>query len=202
MFTAVFQKIVGRDLKDSILDLPCVWACASLGAEVGCDAMTRRRWIVLLAASLIAVAVIWLWWVNPRTADMAAYAPAEAVLYLEANRPGEIFETVGATEAWKAVEKAMGAASNDTKRHWLQGFVRGTGIGPVQSVVLSRAQVAVVVTDIGTTESGDTLKVTTEAAILIETHTAETRIKPLFEETLKALAEKTYGRPTERGRFR
>jgi hypothetical protein len=129
---------------------------------------------------------------------MAAYAPAEAVLYLEANRPGEIFETVGATEAWKAFEKAMGTPSNDTKRHWLQGFVRGTGIGPVQSVVLSRAQVAVVVTDIGTTESGDTLKVTTEAAILIETHTAETRIKPLFEETLKAFAEKTYGRPTER----
>src|SRR6185295_4928715 len=169
-----------------------------MDVQVGCDAMTRRRWIILLAASLVAITAIWLWWVNPRNADMAAYAPADAVLYLEAHRPGEIFEAIGGTEAWKAFEKALGTPPGETRSHWLQGFVRRTGIGPVQFVVLSRAQVAVVLTDIGTTESGDTLKVTAEAAILIETHTAETRIKTLFEETLKTFAEKTYGRPTER----
>jgi hypothetical protein len=159
--------------------------------------MTRRRWFLIFTALTLAVAAIWLWWVKPESVDMAAYAPADSLLYLEANRPLEVVEGVTRTEAWKAFEKAMGSQS-EPSNHWLQSFVRWTGIGPVQSVTLSRAQVALVVTDLATTESGDTLKVTAEAAILIETHTAESRIKRPFEDALKALAEKTYGHPTSR----
>jgi hypothetical protein len=160
--------------------------------------MTRRRRLLIFAALILAAAVIWLWWAKPGNVDMAAYAPADSLLYLETNRPFEVVETVAATDAWKAFAKATGDSANESKSHWLQSFVRWTGLGPAQSVALSRAQVALVVTDLGTTESGDTLKVTTEAAILIETHTGEARIKQPFEEALKTLAEKTYGRPTTR----
>ncbi len=160
--------------------------------------MTRPRWMLLLAAALLVVMTSWLWWVKPSNVDMAAYAPANSLLYLEANRPAEVVQAVESTDAWKAFEQAMGTRQNRPSAGWLQGLVRWTGIGPIESVVLSRAQLAVVVTDLGTVESGDTLRVTSEAAILIETHTSESRIRPPFEEALKTLAEKTYGRPTLR----
>jgi hypothetical protein len=160
--------------------------------------MTRARWILLFTTSLLVVIAVWLWWGKPKIVDMAAYAPADSILYLEANRPSDVVEAVTGTDAWKAYERVMGTRQNRSTSGWLRGFVRFTGIGPAQSVILSRAQLAVVVTDLGTTESGDTLKVTAEAAILIETHTSESRIRPPFEEILKTLAEKTYGRPTLR----
>ena len=49
--------------------------------------MRRSRWILLFAVLSLAVIGAWLWWVRPRNVDMAAYAPADSLLYLEANRP-------------------------------------------------------------------------------------------------------------------
>jgi hypothetical protein len=54
------------------------------------------------------------------------------------------------------------------------------------------------VTDLGTTEDGETLRVKPEGALLIETHTSERRIRPAVEAALKNLAEVTYGTPTAR----
>ncbi len=160
--------------------------------------MRRMRWIVLFALLVFAIVASWLWWLRPEKVDMATYAPADSLLYLEANRPLEVVETIAGTDAWKALEKVMGTTASKPRSHWLQRFVGWTGIGPVQSVILARAQIAVVVTDLGTTEEEDTLKIKPEGAILVETHTAERRVRPPFEQALKALAEKTYSRPTSR----
>lgn len=128
---------------------------------------------------------------------MASYAPADALIYLEANRPSEVVQAVSATDAWKALENMMGAPAIP-RRSWFQAFVGWTGIGPVESVIFARAQMAAVVTDLGTIEEGAELRIKPELAVLIETHTSERRVRPLFEESLKTLAEKTYGRPTSR----
>lgn len=161
--------------------------------------MRRRRWILLsLTLLLLVILASWLWWISPRRVDMATYAPADTLLYLEANRPLAVLETIVDTSAWKAFEKTLGTPAGLPKGRWLQRFVEHTGIGSIQSVILTRAQVAAVVMDVGTVEEGDTLRVRPEVAILIETHTAERRIRPTFEEALKALAEKTYGSPVER----
>lgn len=160
--------------------------------------MRRSRWILLFAVLGLALVAVWLWWVKPRTIDMAAYAPADSLLYLEANRPLAVIEGIAGTDAWKAYEKAIGAPTPSSKSRWLQGFVAWTGIGPTESVILARAQVAVVVTDLGVTESGDTINLKSEGAILIETHTSDARIRPPFEQALKTLAEKTYSRPSSR----
>ena len=42
--------------------------------------------------------------------DMAAYAPADSLLYLEANHPLSVAEAVVGTDAWKAFEKAEGTS--------------------------------------------------------------------------------------------
>lgn len=160
--------------------------------------MTRMRWVWLAVLIAISAVAAWLWWVKPQPVDMAIYAPATSLLYLESNRPLAIVDAIVATDAWKIVDKAGGVQRVAQPRPWLQSFIGWTGIGPIRSVILARAQVAVVVTDLGTTEDGATLKVKPEGAVLIETHTAERRIRPPVEEALKKLAEIAYGKPTPR----
>jgi hypothetical protein len=160
--------------------------------------MIRSRWISLTAFVVFAIMTSWVWWVRPQNIDMASYAPADSLLYVEANRPLEVVEALAATDAWRAFEGITGPPAIAPRSHLLQGFMRWTGIGPVQSVILSRAQIAAVVTDLGVTEEGETLRIKPDGAILIETHTSEGRIRATFEQLVKTLAEKTYGRPTLR----
>jgi hypothetical protein len=161
--------------------------------------MTQRRWVWLFAFLAILIgAAAWLWWVRPQQIDMAGYAPASSLLYLEANHPLTVFDTIVGTDVWKIVEKVSGTQSAPRSRGWLQGFIGWTGIGPTNSVILARSQLAVVVTDLGTIEDGETLRVKPEGALLIETHTSERRIRPSVETALKSLAEITYGNPTSR----
>jgi hypothetical protein len=129
---------------------------------------------------------------------MASYAPANSLVYLESDRPLAVVEAIAQTDAWDVVAQVIGSPGEHPRQAWLQRFVGWTGIGPVQSVILSRAQLAVVVTDLGTTAEGDTLKIKPQGAVLIETHTAEGRIRSPVEENLKKLAQMTYGRPTLR----
>lgn len=160
--------------------------------------MRQSRWVLLFAVLLLTVVGAWLWWVRPKNVDMTTYAPADSLLYLESNRPIEVVDAITGTQAWKALATADQSQSAPPQSHWLRGFIRWTGIGPIKSVILARAQVALVVTDLRAVEEGDSLNIKSEGALLIETHTSERRIRATFEEAIKALAEKTYGRPTFR----
>ncbi len=159
--------------------------------------MNRTRRFLLVALALCVAVAIWLWWSRPQAIDMAAYAPADSLIYLEANQPYRIFDAVSSTQTWQSLAKTIGVPANDAKTHYLSGFMRWTGIGPVRSVIISRAQVAVVVSDLRVGEEGDALNIRQEGALLVETHTSETRIRSTVEETLKTLATQTYGTPTE-----
>src|SRR6266576_5597081 len=129
---------------------------------------------------------------------MAIYAPAHSLLYIEANHPLAIVDTISNTDVWKIIEKTTATHVETQRRGWLQSVIAFTGIGPINSVILSRAQIAVVITDLGTTADSETLRVKPEGAILIETHTAEGRIRAPVEEALSKLANLTYGNPTSR----
>jgi hypothetical protein len=158
--------------------------------------MRRNRRILLFCLLLLVIAMILLWWAKPENVDMAGYAPADALLYVESNQPLKVVEAIAGTDGWQAFERLTGSPSTAPRSHVLQSFIRWTGIGPVQSVILARAQVAAVVTDLGAVEEGEALRIKQEEAILIETHTSVVRIKAPFEQALKTLAEKFYGRPT------
>lgn len=157
--------------------------------------MKRRRWLLLGILALLGIAASWLWWVQPRQVDMSGLAPANSLLYLEANNPMEVVQALESTEAWKVIEDLAGASQKTPKRSWLQKFIGWTGIGPIDAVILARAQVAVVVTDLGTIEDADTLRIKPEVALIIQTKTSERRIRPAVEKAVKKLAELTYGKP-------
>jgi len=160
--------------------------------------MRRGRRLLVIFMGVFVVAAAWLWWVKPRQVDMADYAPANSLVYLEGNDPSKIAQALQNTEAWKLARDLTGATEQPLQNSWLQQFVAWTGIGPVESVILARAQVAVVVTDLGATEESDTLRIKPEGALIIDTKTSERRIRPVIDSALKKLAELTYGSPVPR----
>lgn len=159
--------------------------------------MKRARWILISAFLGIVLALGWLIWTRPRDIDMAAYAPANSLLYMETNEPLLVVQALMETDAWKLLDKT-GAHWNIGQRSWIRKIIRVTGIGPIQSVILSRAQISIVVTNLGTVQEETTLRVKPEAALLIETHTSEARIRTTVEQAIKDLAHATYGNPSLR----
>ncbi len=127
---------------------------------------------------------------------MANYAPADALVYLECNSLLDVVDAIASTDAWKELSPLLGTSGSQPPNRWLTRVVSWTGIGPTRTVILARAQLATVMLDLGAKEQGETLTIKPEAAILIETHTAERRIRPTVEEALRLFAEKSYRQPT------
>lgn len=160
--------------------------------------MARNRLFLITALLLLAVIGTWLWWARPRPVDMTSYAPADSLVYLEANNPTDVAAALVNTDAWKLVNDLTGNQWPTNRNSWSKKFVRLTGIGPINSVIVTRAQLAVVVTDLGIAEDSESLTVKPEGAILVETHTASSRLKSPVEQALRKFAETAYGQPTMR----
>ena len=63
----------------------------------------RRALIVLLL--LVAAAFAWLWLTRPTKVEMAAYVPADSIVYFEADSLPDIFDGVTSTDAWRCCHK-------------------------------------------------------------------------------------------------
>jgi hypothetical protein len=152
--------------------------------------------LILIALLPVFTALVWLLWVKPKPVNMAQFAPAHSLLYLEVNAPVDVLAALTNTDAWKVIIENGDAPPLLVGSGWRHDFVRVTGLGPIHSVILSRSQLALVVTSFGAIESDDTLNVKPEAAMIIETHTSERRIRAPVEELLEKFVAATY--PTAR----
>jgi len=126
---------------------------------------------------------------------MAAYAPADSLVYIESNDPSEVAAALANTDAWELVDDLSGGHWRTQSNNWSTKFIKWTGLGPTKSVILTRAQLAVVVTQLEVAQDDDSLTIKPEGALLVETHTAASRIKAPVEQALKNLAETAYGQP-------
>src|SRR5262245_18613938 len=152
----------------------------------------RQRPYLFLAVLIVAAAV-WVFWNRPRNADMAAYVPAESIAYIEANDLPQIADGLSRTEAWRALAGPLGAPPHLLSHPWLASVARWTGIGPAESVLLARSQFAVCFAQPQATESGSTLTIKPLAALVIETHTAQNRMRSTIEMYVDRLARESYG---------
>src|SRR5690242_20663001 len=152
-----------------------------------------RKWPLLLAVLLLVVGAAWTLWNHPNSADMARYVPAESVAYIEANDLVQIADGLSRTEAWKALSEPLGAPRKLVSRPWLVSVARWTGIGSAESVLLARSQFAVCFAQPQATESGSTLTIKPLAALVIETHTSQGRMRPTIEKYVDQLARESYG---------
>lgn len=157
--------------------------------------MKLIRRLFFLVLFLIIFAVAWCWWNWPRRVDMSQYAPSDSLVYLECNDLHAIVKTLSETDTWKEFGTTVGLKPSRKSDRWLS-LIASLGIGPVESVVFSRAQVAVVMLNLDAAEEDTILKIRPEGAIIIETHTSSWRIKSTVENYLMRFAESTYGQVT------
>src|SRR5215213_1499746 len=153
----------------------------------------RKALLALLA--LLLVLAVWVWWNYPRKVNMTAYVPADTLVYLEANDLPDIAGSIISTDAWKALAPAAGIGSNLGNLGWLSRLASWTGIGPADAVVLSRAQIAVTVLGLDAADAGDTLKIKPRYALVVETHTSESRASYAVESRVGDFARRAYGSP-------
>src|SRR5215212_7361921 len=152
----------------------------------------RRELIVFLL--LAAAAFVWLWLTRPEKADMAAYVPADSIVYLEADSLPEIFDGVTSTDAWRELSGAAGVEVGRRQGGWLTDLVSFTGAGPSDAVVLARAQVGVAVLGFEAAEESDTtLRFSPRAALVAETHTSEWRVRAAVEKLAGDFARRSFG---------
>lgn len=144
--------------------------------------------LVLLAVVLFAV---WIWWSLPARVDMAHYAPADTVVYVEFNDLAAVAHAIQNSEVWQAAAPITHSKPAGQNR-FLNAAARA-GIGPLPAVLFARAQLALVVVDLSTSEENETLKVRPEVAVIAETHTSRWRTKSAAVEAVKHLAHFAFG---------
>src|SRR6185436_2852008 len=150
--------------------------------------MRFLRPLLVLVVLLILIGAAFLWWSVPRTVDMADYAPANSIVYVEFNNLAAVAQAIQNNEVWQAAVGNKPATQN----RFMNAAARA-GIGPLPAVLFARAQIALVVVDLTTSEENDTLKVRPEVAIIAETHTSRWRTRQAAVDAVKQLANFVYG---------
>ena len=90
--------------------------------------------------------VAWLFWNRTVRTDMASYAPADCLAFVEANDLSELAQGIEATQAWKALAGPVGARPTLLPNRWFIRLARWTGVGSTDAILLARSQVALVFT--------------------------------------------------------
>src|ERR1044071_5970317 len=153
--------------------------------------MKFLRPLLALALLTILIGAAWLWWSLPSQVDMANYAPADSLVYVEFNNLADVAQAIQHSDVWQAA--APITQSRPASRNRLLATAARAGLGLLPAVLFARSQVALVVVGMNTSEEQDTLKVRPEVAIIAETHTSQWRTKPAAVEAIRQLANFAYG---------
>ena len=153
--------------------------------------MKLLRTSLFLVVLLLLIGAAFVWFNRPEKVDLASYAPADSLLYVELNSPSQITKAIQDSDVWKAASPIT--HSNTSSESRLAATAAQAGIGPIEAVLFERAQIALVVVGLNTSEENDTLRVRPEVALIAETHTSEYRTKPDVVAAVKRLASFAYG---------
>jgi hypothetical protein len=153
--------------------------------------MKPFRALVTLLALVIIAGAGFLWWNRPNRVDMAGYVPADSLVYLEFNSLPDVARAIEQNDTWKAAAKTLNTDSRLIDPFW--SAIARSGAAPAKSVVLSRAQFALVLVGMNSIPDGDTLRIRPEMALVVETHTASWRIRTMAADAVRSLAAHAYG---------
>ncbi|MEN3326545.1 MAG: hypothetical protein V7638_1352 [Acidobacteriota bacterium] len=153
--------------------------------------MKRSRLVVILVLLAVLFVGAWLWFSMPRKADLADYAPADSLVYIEFNNLADVARAIQHTDAWQAAAPVTHSKPSGENR--LLTAAARAGLGPTESVLFARTQVALVVVGLNTIEQDDTLRLRPEIALIAETHTSRWRTKSVMVDVVRRLTNYTYG---------
>jgi hypothetical protein len=149
----------------------------------------------LLAVLVVAFIVAWFYWNRPVRSDMAAFAPADSLAFVETNDLSDVAAGIEETQAWRSLAGPIGARPSLLPNRWLIKLARWSGIGSADAILLARSQVALVFTGAEASQAGPTLTIKPLATLIIETHTAQRRMRPILEQHIEDLARRVYKQP-------
>jgi hypothetical protein len=155
-----------------------------------------RRIAVLLVVIIVVGSGAWLYWNRVAPSDLAVWAPADSLAYVEVNDLSALAEGVQETQAWKSLGPLLGAPSQLATSKSLVRIARWTGIGSADAVMFARAQAAVVFSGAEGTQDGSTLVIKPLLTLIIETHTSQRRMRGAIENHLEQMARDDFGNPT------
>lgn len=154
------------------------------------------RVILLIVVLLSLMSALWLWWNRPQRVDMAAYVPADTLIYLEANSLPDILTALTSTDAWRSLAPPVGLEANYNGLVRASRLAAWTGLGTAEAVVLSRAQMAVAVVSMEAEEEPNlSLHIRPRLALVVETHTGEARAEKAVLKLIGDFARRNYGEP-------
>jgi hypothetical protein len=157
--------------------------------------LTKYRSIVLALFIAAGMAAGWLYWSRVPTSDLAVWAPADSLAFIEVNDPGGLLEGVQQTVAWKSLGPLLRAPDSLAPNKWLARLARWTGIGSPDAILFARSQVAVVLSGAEGTQSGSTLIIKPLLTLIVETHTSQRRVRGAVEQHLEETARRDFGNP-------
>src|SRR5215831_6029458 len=97
--------------------------------------LTRYRSIVLVLLIAAVIAAGWLYWSRVPAADLAVWAPADSLAYLEVNDLGALVLGMEQTTAWKSIGPLLGVPANLAGNQTLIRLARWTGIGSADALL-------------------------------------------------------------------
>ena len=153
--------------------------------------------ILLSIIVLVLLLVAWVWWNRPEPVDMSAYVPADSLVDLETNSLPEIVRGLTSTNAWQVLAPPAGLNPNLGQIGWLSRWSAWSGIGSAETVVFSRAQMAIAVLGFDVTEESSTVRdIKPRIALVAETHTSAQRVQTAVTKLIGNYARRKYGEPT------
>jgi hypothetical protein len=147
---------------------------------------------VILATGLIVLLVAMR---KPPRTPMDRYVPASALAFLEIDSLPGVVDGLTDTKAWQELAPALGLSNQLRQIGFAADLVGRTGIGPEQAVIASRAQLALVVTDLEAETGGEdaSTNIRPHVALLIETHADPDTASRLLGDLALVLARRIYG---------
>src|SRR5262245_6207317 len=164
-------------------------------AEFRMRSLIKRRHAVFLATLLLALIAGWLYWNRPQRTDMALFAPANSLAFVECNDLAEITNGIDQTQAWQTLAPPIGAPSQLSPSSFWVALARWTGIGTANAILFARSQAAVVFSGAEGSQTGSTLTIKPLTTFIVETHTSQRRMKTGVEHHLEDLARRIFRNP-------
>lgn len=153
--------------------------------------LSRKRIILALLAVLLLGVGIWIYSRRISRVNLESYVPESALGFVEINDLLRLVEQLTQTEAWQQLAPAFGLSDRLRYLSRVGVLARLTGIGSPETLMLARAQYAIVVT--GIEVRGDEVK--PRLAVIAETHTSPDQLREVIEQRLPQLARYAYGQP-------